>query len=314
MPSTDAPAPHPRDPARPAAAEVLRALLATIRAETPGTVAGEDPEHLHDLRIAVRRTRSILRELHDLFPGDVHAAAKELFSDLAAATGPARDLDVHLLDWDDQLQGLELAARTALEPVRAELQRRQAEAHAALRSTLESEATTSGLAAWDAWLEEAASVTPESEVPTIGWVVRRRIRKLHRKLVRDGRAISRSTPGEQLHELRKEGKRLRYLVDCFAPMFGGKVRSAYVAQLKDLQDNLGAHQDAEVQVDLLRELARQLDPAAPAATETLLALGQLIERGDTRRRAERAAFAKRFQAFDRKRNRTLLERLVDSAR
>lgn len=312
MTSSDPPAPRPSDPALPAAAAVLRGLVATVHEHLPGTIEGSDPEHLHDLRIAIRRTRSILRELAGVFPPEVASTTRELFSHLASATGAPRDLDVHLLDWDAQLEGLDPPERTALAAVRVELERRHEEAHDALRRVLESAETAVGLSSWDAWLAQAT--TAPADGPSIGAAVAKRLEKLHHRLVKDGRTIDPSTPGHHLHELRKDGKRLRYLVDCFSPLFGSRARKAYVTQLKVLQDTLGAHQDAEVQLEYLRGLARHLNDGSPAATDTLLALGRLSARVDARRQAERAAFAERFAVFDSKRTRRLLEDLLDPVR
>lgn len=304
--------PAPTDPAPPAAARVLRGLLATMHEHIPGTIEASDPEHLHDLRIAIRRTRSVLRELADLFPPEVLSTNRQLFSELAEATGASRDLDVHLLGWNAQLEGLDARERDALAPVRSALERQRDAAHDELRRVLESTECTAGLRAWETWLEEAEDAGGDH--PTIGEVVANRLGKLHHRLVRDGRRIKASTPGQQLHELRKDGKRLRYLVDCFSPMFGRRARKDYVAQLKALQDNLGAHQDAEVQLGYLRELAHHLNDGTPSATDTVLALGRLSGRVDARRHAERAAFAKRFARFDRKRTEQLLEDLLASGR
>lgn len=312
MPASDPPAPAPGDLALPAAAAVLRGLNATVHEHIPGTIEASDAEHLHDLRIAIRRTRSVLRELGDLFPPEILSTYRTLFSHLAAATGGPRDLDVHLLGWDAQLEGLDAADRDALAPVRTELERRQQAARHELRGVLESAETTAGLGSWEAWLVEAGASADAAG--SIGEVVTKRLAKLHRRVARDGRRIEPSTPGADLHELRKDAKRLRYLVDCFSPLFGKGPRKAYLAQLKALQDNLGAHQDAEVQLDDLRDLAHHLNDGSPAATDTLLALGRLRARVDARRQAERIAFHERFAEFDSKRTRRLLEDLLASGR
>ena len=46
---------------------VLRRLLEIIEANLPGTLADVDSEFLHDLRVAVRRTRALQRELRGVF-------------------------------------------------------------------------------------------------------------------------------------------------------------------------------------------------------------------------------------------------------
>ena len=79
---------------------VLRRLLDVIGENIEGTISGEDPEHLHQLRIAVRRSRTVQRQLHNVFPPAELPGFRAEFRWLQQATGPARDLDVYLEDLD----------------------------------------------------------------------------------------------------------------------------------------------------------------------------------------------------------------------
>jgi CHAD domain-containing protein len=83
-----------------------------------------------------------------------------------------------------------------------------------------------------------------------------------------------------------------------------------VQHLKDLQDNLGAHQDAEVQVGRLRDLAAELHRRPRVGAPAVLALGQLTELLEQRRATERADFAERFAAYDSKGTRRALDDLL----
>ncbi len=87
---------------------------------------------------------------------------------------------------------------------------------------------------------------------------------------------------EELHAVRKKGKRARYaaeLADQKKP----------VKRAKKLQDVLGEHQDAVVAVDTLRELA------AAATPGQALAAGRLVERERARRAEARAAWPKTWK-------------------
>lgn len=287
--------------------QVLRRLAAEIARTVPGAIDGSDPEDLHDLRVALRRTRSVLRELRHVVPDEVASTYGPAFAALARATGEARDLDVYLLDWDGHLDGVSAADRQALGPVRAELEVRRADARAGLRRELDSVAVRSRLDAWSAWLSEAPEPEPGAPLEV---VVCARLERLHKRVLRDGRRITPTSPAAELHELRKDAKRLRYLVDCFPEVFAPKARAAYLDQLRALQDNLGEHQDAEVQVGQLRGLARQLNDGSPEGTAIVLAIGHLIDLAEARRAAARAAFAKRFRAFDGLTTRSLLAALL----
>ena len=141
-----------------------------------------------------------------------------------------------------------------------------------------------------------------------------RIEKAQNKVLRDGRAITPASPGERLHDLRKDAKKLRYLLECFGSLFPADERKAFVSQLKDLQDNLGEHQDAEVHLAQLRDLAHDLHERSVVDTDALLAMGRLSDQLERRRAEERAAFAKRFAQYDRKSNRKALARMLEEVR
>jgi CHAD domain-containing protein len=281
---------------------VLLNLADSIEANLLGTIDDVDPEFLHELRVAVRRTRSVLARAKGVVPEDVRGHYRGELGWLAALTGPARDLDVYLLEWDGYVAPLEPAARDALRPVRAELDRRRTAAHDDLSVGLRSERYEVLVAGWEHHLRTPSA---DSTGPSVGKVVAERIRAAQRRVLRAGRAITTHSPPEALHDLRKDAKQLRYLLECFGSLLPTKPRKAFVSSLKGLQDNLGAHQDAEVHVTLLRELAEVLHAPATGKRSrsgvdaaTLLAMGQLMEVLDQRRQAERDAFAERFAAYD----------------
>jgi inorganic triphosphatase YgiF len=84
------------------AVAVLRRLLAVIRDNVDGAIEGSDDEYLHQLRIAVRRSRTVQRQLAGVFPHEDLPGFRSDFRWLQQATGPARDLDVYVTDfgWD----------------------------------------------------------------------------------------------------------------------------------------------------------------------------------------------------------------------
>jgi CHAD domain-containing protein len=109
-----------------------------------------------------------------------------------------------------------------------------------------------------------------------------------------GRAIQDSSPAEALHDLRKQGKELRYLLELFGGLFEPTTVRPLVRTLKSLQDTLGRHQDRSVQAALVGALAAEIGSPDPA---TLLAAGALIERLHEDERVARQEFAARFPGF-----------------
>jgi len=278
---------------------VLANLAVSIAANWQGTIDQIDPKFLHDLRIAVRRTRTVLGASKSVLPAAILDPAREEFAWLAGATGAARDLDVYLLEWERYTDPLGVEAAAALAPVRDVLARHRAEAHFELAGVLRSERAAELMAEWRYWLAEPLGddTLPRRADQPLGRTVAKRIARAHKTLIDGGRLIGPDTPAEDVHSLRKDAKKLRYLIECFGSLLPDKPRRQYVKRLKALQENLGEHQDAEVHITLLRSLAAELD-ATGAAARTMVAIGQLTERLDQTRVSARAEFAGRFADYD----------------
>ena len=292
------------------AAAVLRALLGVIEANLEGTIEDLDSEFLHDLRVSVRRSRAVQRELRGVFPPPELENFRAEFRWLQQATGDARDLDVHVLEFDAMRALVPDSMRDDLEPLLGVLRARRVHAHYRLVGDLRSERTSRLLSGWRVFLdglqEADESERPDAARP-IGEVAGERIRKVYRQMVRMGEAIDDASPAVDYHELRKKGKELRYLLELFGvPLFDGEVVKPMVRTLKGLQDVLGRHQDREVQVALLRSLAPEV-AKSERGEDALMALGALIARLAEDAQAARGEFAGRFAEFAAKPQRRLVK-------
>jgi CHAD domain-containing protein len=296
-------------PADRAAVALSMRLLHVIEANLPGTLADIDTEFLHDLRVAVRRTRALQRELKKVFPPDQLEHFRQEFRWLQQVTGPSRDLDVYLLEFGDFAATVPQARREDLELVRRLLEERHMTERERMESDLRSARTTTLLREWADFLEQLPSL-PVDERPhaakPIGEVAARRIDRVYKHMVRMGRAIDDDSPHEDLHDLRKKGKELRYLLEFFSPLFPSKVTKPMVKTLKALQDTLGRFQDREVQSDMLRGLGPEV-AQQPGGADALMAMGVLVERLEEQQRAARAEFNERFGAFSSREQRQLVK-------
>jgi CHAD domain-containing protein len=267
--------------------------------------------------VAVRRSRSVLRELRRAFPPAALAEQRDALRWIQEVTGPTRDLDVQLLDEPGFLAPT-AGGHDALAPVRELLARQRADAFRLLRRRLRSDTYARRWAAYRSFLAtvptsaeapgaaedptggdgadgEAADERPDAARP-IAQVAGRRIRRVYARMLDMGGAIDDTSPPEALHELRKRGKEQRYLLELFGGLWPSDTVRPMVRRLKDLQDVLGAHQDHEVQAAQLRSLAGEL-AGVDGGPEALLALGVVVDRLHQAQRASRADFAERFAAF-----------------
>jgi CHAD domain-containing protein len=291
---------------------VFRRLLDTIEATFVGTVDEVDPEFLHDFRVAVRRSRSVLKRARHVLPEPAREHYRAEFAWLAAATGRARDLDVYVIEWDSYVEPLPPDARAALLPMLEVLRGRRIAAHAELARALRSRRYGTLVHDWRQWLRDAGEHDGRDAGKPLARVVERRILAAQRQVLDRGRAITPDSPGTDLHELRKDAKLLRYLIECFGGVYAPRSRKAFVRELKALQDHLGTFQDAEVHLAELRALSEELGAAGGAAS-TLLAMGQLAEHLERRRADARDQFGARFRRYDSKVTKRALRALLDAA-
>ena len=283
-----------------AASVVLRRLLAVIEANLPGALGDVDAEFLHDLRVAVRRSRAVQRELYRVFPPSELAHFRAEFRWLQQATGRARDIDVYVLEFDEFRLQLPEAVRGDLYPLLTVLQHRRAGARRGMVRALRSERACSLVRDWGQFLVgiESGGVSGGPDAArSIADLAAARIAKVYRRMVHMGREIDLDSPPDAYHELRKKAKELRYLLELFAaPLYPADVVKPMVKVLKSLQDVLGRHQDREVQATMLRSLSDAV-AAQPNGADGLMAMGRLIERLEEQEAAARDEFAERFAAF-----------------
>ena len=289
-----------------AAAFVLRPQLEAIKANFDGALDGEDPEQLHDLRVAVRRTRAVQRQLGPILPGGLARWRRE-FRWLQRSTGDARDLDVYVLGFDKLRDFVSAPSRPALDPVLEVLHHRRREARAAMTRALREPRCRELLESWEGFLVELEAANGARGQVPIGAFSDKRIRKLFRRVFKMGRAIDSSSSPKAYHELRKQGKELRYMLELFA----SRVRPAEVVKpmvksLKSLQDTLGRHQDREVQIATLASVREALAGGYDCAP-ALAAIDELIDRLHDDELDARAEFAERFAAFAAKPQRALVQ-------
>ena len=304
-------------PAPLAAAAILLRLLDTVDANVAGVLADTDIEFLHDLRVSVRRTRSALKLFGDALVGRHGLTAEELavfaaeFKWVGDLTTPVRDLDVHLLDFEQTVAAVAAAKPDDLEPFRVFLEQRRRREFRALTRGLRSPRYTGLMQDWRVRLTAiqrgqvngktvsgVRSGSPgRAAAGTAGSLAAERTRVAFKKVSKRGAAITPDSPAESLHDLRKRCKELRYVLEFFAPLHDKAAAKQVVGELKRLQDCLGEFQDTAVQIGEIRALAAAMLAAHEAPAETLLAMGEVTAGLAARQQAARADFERRFSAF-----------------
>ena len=265
---------------------VLRRLLEVMEANEGGLLADVDTEFLHDFRVAVRRTRSILGEMKKVLPPAERKRFRAGFAWLGKLTAGVRDLDVFLL---------QARKRAELQPLEAHLRSERVKARKGMLTGLRSERYADLRRDWRTLLETPRRGTdPARADEPVESVASGRIRKLHKGILSRARVMNAETPPAKLHELRIECKKLRYMIDAFGCLFAEQRVSHLIQTLKRLQDVLGDYNDLAVQQETLYRFASEMPEASP---ETLLALGGIVERLRQRAVRTRPVILERLREF-----------------
>jgi CHAD domain-containing protein len=254
---------------------------------------GEDPEGVHQMRVAVRRLRATLKAVPP--SQELDAVAGELRW-LGGVLGRIRDLDVMLGHLRAQAADFPPPERTAADRLVAGLVADRERARRRMLDTFRSTRyttllrTLAGLASTD--LPTVVSERDDGEVALLAVITRP-----HRKLRKDALALGDDPPDDDLHALRIRGKRLRYAAEL-AAVAGGKPVRALIKATKAFQEVLGDHQDSVVAEEEIRRLVADLGELADIDHEAVFVGGRLVERERARRADCRTRWRDTFTKVD----------------
>jgi CHAD domain-containing protein len=290
---------------------ILHRLLDIMLQNEAGTRTGTDTEFLHDFRVAIRRTRSALTQIKQVFPQRTVERYKKEFAWLGQMTSPSRDLDVYLLNFNEYRDRLPSHMQADIEPLRDFLIRHQENEHRALVKALDSARYRRLIENWGRFLEQPVNErsTLKNAARPVMEVARERIWRIYRTAIREGDAITAESPATDLHELRKTCKKLRYLMEFFQSLFPSGAIKELIRILKTLQDNLGDFQDYEVQVSTLKTFSHQMVEEGNTPPDTLLAMGILISDLEQRQHQAREEFSGRYHDFSQPHNQAQFRKL-----
>lgn len=252
---------------------VLRDCLAHILPNAAALAEGStDEDHVHQMRVGLRRLRTAVRELSRLAGGAEPAAWEPTLALVFRQLGSVRD------------------AQTVIASVTPALS--EAGAVGVPWRTTAGDASLQAIARSSALHEVLTAIQIHALRPLDGSRLRpaharRRIRKrlkaLHRRVLADGLRF-RQLPIEAQHDVRKRLKRLRYLTEFAQPLFRADEVDAYLELMRPAQDQLGLHNDYAVARSLIDESA--LAQGHPAAMRAAAWLEEQLH--DTARRSAKA--------------------------
>jgi CHAD domain-containing protein len=303
-PAVKAPRVRPGEPAARLIHSALIGALLRIQAADP-PARGGDVEGIHRLRTSTRRLRSELRTARDLIDRGRREDLERELKWIASTLGGVRDLDILIDRLHNQLCDCINMSKTGeaglsdLEGRLAPLFRLLADRHErnshALRAALQGDRYRRLVETIEGWivrppLKDDAWEPCRSLLPPLAAGAWKRLKK-------GAKGLSRSSPDEEFHEVRKRAKRARYAAELIAPALGGRVEKKarrFIRLTTKLQDILGEHQDAVVAA---AEVERFVDENRHGPDEDAARAAQELLEGQ--RQAAQAARDKFFDGWDR---------------
>jgi CHAD domain-containing protein len=260
-------------PAREAIGRIVCTMLEIAVRNVPGILSDLDTEFLHDYRICLRKIRSVLSLVKDVYPSEGTRRMRKIPGDLARQTNRLRDLDVYLLAQDEYLGLLPPELRPALQGMFEDFsaEREREVQNTAVKIRAHSSRTLLRKMAVYFSGETSHKPSPAADIP-VGPLVFRCIYKRYRKIRVIAAGIGTETPDEVVHQLRIECKKLRYLMEFFSELIPREEGALMQKMLKRLQGRLGDFNDASVQRKSLLNYREHKKPGPDAA----MAVGGLV--------------------------------------
>lgn len=263
--------------------------LEQFLANEPVIRLGDDPEGVHQGRVAIRRLRAAVSLFAPVLDADAVDPIKDELRRLQQRFGPARDWDVFI---DETLAPM--AARmpdeSSLKVLMAKADAARKRAYAQAHDALGDPAITDLVLRLEAWL--LRSRPPTAAGVGIKELAGKLLKKRWKKVFKSHAACIESGREAELHVLRIQIKKLRYATEFFASLYPSARIKALARASASLQDRLGGLNDAVVSRDLIETLKSARGRPVPPEAFMLLKGWQ-----ESRIAAELASFEKTWTNF-----------------
>jgi CHAD domain-containing protein len=239
-----------------AARKILEFHFRRLKNREAGARSGEDPEELHDMRVAARRMRAAWRVFDGAFKPARTRKLRRRLSVLSDRLGGVRDLDVLIGQLEQHRAELDESVRPGLDPLISLWRKQRAQARTQLVGELDSKDYCGFLDDMDDFLDSGANAAAMLVAPTAPHRVRDSAPSeiwTSYEAVRVYELVLPWADVETLHDLRIATKWLRYSLEFFGELLGPDAERL-MSRVAALQDHLGCLHDADVAAKLTRDL------------------------------------------------------------
>jgi CHAD domain-containing protein len=239
--------------------KIVGAFFKAMLDNEEGTRAGEDPEALHDMRVATRRMRAALRVLQPYMHEQRTDNVRRGLRAVARALGAVRDLDVLIINAEAFQQTLPEEQRGDMEGLLGEWRDRRGKSRKAMLRLLNSKDYTRFTKQMARFVEEDIP-DPDMTAPEVAPFQVRHVAPSailsKYEQVRTYETVMSAPTIAQLHALRIHGKYLRYTLECFRETLPSEAGDL-IREVVSMQDELGELHDADVAIGLIRDYVQR---------------------------------------------------------
>jgi CHAD domain-containing protein len=236
--------------------------FAEMLSHEPGTRLGQNPEELHDMRVATRRLRASFAVFDEAFNPKVIKPHLKGLRLTGRGLGHARDMDVIFEKAVHYLEELSPEDRSGMQPLIQFWQNELTQARMDMLAHLDSRKYVNFIHKFNIFVQTPGlGVLPIRDDPPTPHRVREVAPALiytRLEAVRAYDPILANATIAQLHALRIECKRFRYTVEFFREVLGEQAKDI-INGLKVLQDHLGDLHDADVASQIVRQFLAEWD-------------------------------------------------------
>jgi len=238
-------------------ADVLQMLiwscLLHLQGNLRGAMGSDDAEYLHQMRVALRRLRVVLRMAEKFRADESLSALGRDVAALCVALGRTREWDVFIAQ-TAQPMCARMAGHAGLQAMLATSERQRDGCYAALRGAAQARELQRLMLRFSVWMNSPYWRQFGEDVPPVRSFSARRLRKLAGRFALSGLQLN-TLDAARLHSLRILAKKLRYSAEFFASLYGRQKTGAFLTALSEVQEVLGQINDVAVAHRLLEELA-----------------------------------------------------------
>ena len=219
--------------------KILNSLLEEIKGEMPGVIEGKNDENMHNFRVAVRRTKTLLKIFRKYLSGDGVYFKKKL-TKIMKETQRKRDLDV-------LIKSLDLYVKEEKEEIRLKIEKEIRIEQGRVLSIIGSREFNGFIADLEEAVKKGTLFVNKLNETEPAEHFSLMIKKTYKKL----RIIIKNTSldNEELHILRLVFKEFRYILEFSADVIKQDMIIKIINDVKKIQEALGAAHDKIVQIN-----------------------------------------------------------------